>query len=113
MEKLRYAVEANALILHVKGELVKGDGELIIQTINDIAPKSGVATVILNLLEATGRTSDALSPLIAARNAVDKLQLKLGIAYMHEGLRKVFVITKLNTVIVDRNSINEAIRDAT
>lgn len=113
MPNCPYSLEGDALILKPTGALTHDIGGLIVQSIVEITGRNTIRTVILNLSEATGRTSDALCPIIAACSVSKKMGIRFAIAFFPEALQRAFTTCDLQKVIVVRDSINEAIRDAT
>lgn len=103
----------DAIVIHPCGPLDHDSSEEILKNIETCAADDTTKIVVLDLSEATGSTSKALCPLVAALNVTKKRNLRFAVAHLPESLRKAFTITRLNTVIVDSATIDEAIRDAT
>ncbi len=112
MPNCSYTIEGGALILKAQGILAHESGRLLVQSIEEISARNTIHTVILDLGEATGRTSEALCPIIGACSVAKKKGMRFAIAHFPEALQRAFTICDLQKVIVVCASINEAIRDA-
>ena len=108
--KVRLTDEGNVRVLTTRGEFVGGDETDELRDALAKESEAGTKRLLIDLEKATYMNSSALGVLISAHSNFAKREGMLALCNISDGIKNIFVITKLSLVFNVYDSRDEGIQ---